>query len=189
MTLARICAGGPCPNKSHAIFPTIHGAQWTNQWDGHPPPFQANHQLYALALLEIARVLKPTGRSFGRSNLWVGFFGYQKNTFPFRDVFKRQRLGAVLITAATDSNDSAMKAAIAAAELEMVRRLGWIMGWGNECQKPWLLWLVPFQNSRLSMTLKNLHNLPHLHSDTQCTLHPSTYFFSTTFGRSENPFL
>eukprot|EP00434_Breviolum_minutum_P038078 symbB.v1.2.033773.t1/scaffold4244.1/size42487/1 len=59
----------------------------------------ANHQLYALALLEIARVLKPTGR-------------------------------AVLITAATDSNDSAMKAAIAAAELEMVRRLGFKFG-GN----------------------------------------------------------
>ena len=125
------------------------------------------------AYREILWQVKSLGQNFWSKKTRVSWRRY---------VFKRQRLGAVLITAATDSNDSAMKAAIAAAELEMVRRLGWIMGWGNECQKPWLLWLVPFQNSRLSMTLKNFHNLPHLHSDTQCTLHPSTYFFQQHLG-------
>lgn len=79
-----LCGGDPA-QINHMHFPTIHGAQWTNQWDGALLPFQANHQLYALALLEIARVLKPTGRSFGRSNLWVRFFGYPKK-HVFRDV-------------------------------------------------------------------------------------------------------
>lgn len=58
----------------------------------------ANHELYAIALFELGRVLNPAN---GR---------------------------AILITTATESNNSAMETAIASAKLQLVRRIGFRFG-------------------------------------------------------------
>lgn len=114
-----------------------------------------------------------------REILWLKISGERLGLKPV-SWCATQRPGAVLITAATDSNDSAINAAIAAAELEMVRRLGWIMGWGNGAFF-WGSFLFKIPDSQWPSKIYTIYSLP-LHSDTQCTLHPSTYFFQQHFG-------
>lgn len=137
--------------------------------DTGTPQLQANHELYAIALFELGRVLNPAnGRSFG---IGLEFFVKQvcmsadqmgrnsKNFLRFSGLVPRLtdgislirgirsvaskfqvspapqcgaplNSGAILITTATESNNSAMETAIASAKLQLVRRIGfgWDMG-------------------------------------------------------------
>ena len=81
---------------------------------------EENRALYTLALLDIARILKPTGRRVGCS---LAFNFFQTSTSLQLNILHACP-GAILITTATESNDSAMAEAILSAKLRLVRRLG-----------------------------------------------------------------